>query len=175
MRIAQPIASAALAMGIAACATTGLPVVDTLDVRHTMQAEVNPAIVAIWEIGNNAQDDTGALDPARMTPALWSQLADAAGELAASGERMAVARDIRAASPGNMATEDYEVAMADVQRFIDADPQGFRNEAAEFSLKARSLQAAALARDVGAAGDLVGSMDAACASCHDRFWYKEAE
>ena len=175
MRITRPIVAATIALGIAACATSGLPQVDTLYARHTMQAEVNPAIVRIWDIGNNAMTKSGGFDPAQMTPALWTELADAAGDLATAGERMAVASDIRAAAPSNMATEDYEVSMADVQRFIDADSQGFRNEAAEFSVHARALQAAALARDVGAAGDLVAGMDTACASCHNRYWYAEAE
>lgn len=147
----------------------------TVDVRHEMQAEVNPAIVAIWEVGNEASDENGGLDGARMTPATWDQLALAAARLAESSERMAAATEIRAASAGNMATEDYEVSMTTVQTYLDADPDGFRALSREFAQLSRTLETAARARDAATAGDLVARMDVECSVCHARFWYAEAE
>ena len=147
----------------------------TVDVRHEMQAEINPAIVAIWDVGNNASDENGMLDGAQMTPELWDSMASAAAKLAASSDRMAAATNIHAASPGNMAVEDYEVPMAQVQAYIDADPQGFRAFSASMGALSRNLETAARDRDAAAAGTIVATMDTVCAACHARFWYAEAE
>lgn len=172
MRPLFPLASLTLvALAVPAATQDGA----TLDVRHTMQAEINPAIVKVWDVGNNASDDMGMLDAARMTPESWATLAEAAGELAATSERMAAATELQAASAGNMATEDYEVTMAKVQEFLDADPQGFRDLASSFAALARQLESAAQRRDVTVAGELVARMDAECAVCHERYWYAEAE
>jgi len=163
-------------LALAACVTPALTQeLAPLDVRHVMQAEINPAIVAIWDVGNNASDENGVLDGAQMTPQAWDAIAAAAAELAASSDRMAAATEIHAASPGNMATEDYEVPMTQVQGYIDADPQGFRNFAASFATLSRQLETAARTRDAATAGELVATMDAACAACHDRYWYAEAQ
>ncbi|MCX7676308.1 MAG: cytochrome c, partial [Alteraurantiacibacter sp.] len=112
---------------------------------------------------------------AQMTEESWQALANAASDLAAAAERMASASDIRAASPGNLATEDYEVSMAQVQAYIDEDPQGFRDLAASFAQLARTLENAARARDVATAGNLVATMDTECSVCHSRYWYAEAQ
>ena len=176
MRPAQTFLSLAVcAVSIAACvspaATQGT---EPFYVRHEMQAAINPAVVAIWDVGNNATDDYGMLDASKMTAAQWDALADAAAALVASSERMARAGDIRAAAPGNMATEEYEVTMAQVQEYLDADPAAFRVMAAEFALVARNLETAARARDAGVAGEIVANLDGECAVCHAQFWYPEA-
>ncbi|MFC3101904.1 hypothetical protein [Altererythrobacter lauratis] len=176
MRPAKAILTLALcSVGLAAlaapAATQGT---EPLYVRHEMQAEINPAVVAIWDVGNTATDDYGMLDASKMTQAQWNTLADAAAALVASSERMARAGDIRAAAPGNMATEEYEVTMAQVQDYIDADPATFRVRAAEFALVARNLETAARARDAAVAGEIVANLDAECAVCHAQFWYPEA-
>ncbi|MCL6250412.1 hypothetical protein M3P36_05025 [Altererythrobacter sp. KTW20L] len=163
-------------LALAACVTPAATQDGTtVDVRHEMQAEINPAIVAIWDVGNNASDENGMLDGAQMTPELWDAIAAAAAELAASSDRMATATDIRAASPGNMAVEDYEVPMEQVQGYIDADPQGFRNFSASMAALSRNLESAARNRDAATAGQLVATMDAVCSACHNQFWYAEAQ
>ncbi len=144
-------------------------------VRHSMQTQVNPAIVEIWDVGNYAMNEAGGLDSELMTEERWTSLAVASARLAAEGDRMAAAQNIRASSPGNVATEDYETSMADVQRFLDADPQGFRNMGGEFAQLARMLETAAVERDIEAAGDLVARMDTSCSVCHAQFWYAEAQ
>ncbi len=146
-----------------------------LYVRHAMQAEVNPAIVGIWNVTNNIFTDAGEQDPSLITDEQWASLAENAGKLAASGERMAAAGDIRAAAPGNMATGEYEVPMADVQSFISADPQGFRDMSASFAALARNLEVAAMAKDGATTLDLVAQMDTECTVCHAQFWYAEAQ
>ncbi len=142
-----------------------------LYVRHAMQAEVNPAIVGIWDVTNNIFTDAGEQDASLITDEQWVSLAENAAKLAATGERMAAAGDIRSAAPGNMATGEYEVAMADVQGFISADPQGFRNMSASFAELSRNLETAAVARDGATMLDLVAQMDSECAACHAQYWY----
>lgn len=144
-----------------------------LDVRHAMQAEVNPAIVAIWDVTNEALDDNGNLSPALISDAGWTQIADNAAKMAESTERMAAAQSFIAASPGNWATEDYEVSMDVVQASLDAEPAGFRAFAAAFAVKARELESAARARDAARMTEIVPAMDGACAGCHSAFWYPE--
>lgn len=144
-----------------------------VDVRHSMQAEVNPAIVAIWDVTNNALDDNGNLVPALIPDEGWTQIATSAALLAESTERMAAAQSFIASSPGNRATEDYEVSMDVVQASIDADPAGLRTFAAAFATKARELESAAKARDAARLGEIVPEMDGACAGCHGAYWYPE--
>ena len=56
MRAILALASLALlASGSAAVSQAPAPI----DVRHEMQAEVNPAIVAVWDVTNEALDDNG--------------------------------------------------------------------------------------------------------------------
>lgn len=155
--------------------TAAAPQEGPLYVRHAMQAEVNPAIVAIWDVTNNVYTDAGEQDPGLITDAQWASLAENAGKLAMVGERMAAAQDIRAASPGNMATGEYEVSMADVQSFISADPQGFRDMSANFAVLARNLETAAMGREGTVSLDLVAQMDAECSVCHAQYWYAEAQ
>lgn len=159
---------------LAACATTPAgPSAEPYYVRHSMQAEVNPAIVSIWDVTNNAMDDTGALDPALIDEAGWAQIYDGAGKLASEGEKMATAENIRAAREGNTAVGEYEVPMSQVQALIDADPDGFRAHGGGFAALAIALEEAAEARDAASTGDLVAQMDGVCAACHTDFWYAE--
>ena len=182
MRVSKPLIVALASVAVAACAGTASTTaegpsatspVPPLFARHTMQAEVNPAIVGIWDVTNNAMDETGSLDPALISEEQWDGLAASAAELAAAGDRMATARLIRAASPGNWETGEYEVSMDQVQALIDANPDGFRREAAEFAAMSRELQRAATARDVETAGTLALNMDQECAVCHAAYWYGE--
>ncbi len=146
---------------------------DPLYVRDVMQDEVNPAIVAIWDVTNNAYNDDGELDSSLITAAQWHSMAEQAGLLAAIGDRMAAASELHAASEGNWATGEYEVPMDQVQANLDADPQGYRDMSARFAALSRNVAAAASAMDLQAATDLVGQMDSECAACHQEYWYAE--
>lgn len=167
------LAVSVLALAAAAASTASSQDAPPLDVRHAMQQEVNPAIVRIWDVTNNALDDNGNLDPAQVGDEGWAQIAAAAGDLAAASDRMASAQRFIAADPGNWATEDYEVPMDVVQASLDAAPDGFRAFAAAFARTARQLEAAAQARDGATTGEIVARMDTECAGCHTAFWYPE--
>ena len=158
---------------VAACATTAAPPFGAFDVRAAMQQQVNPAMLSIWEVTNNAMDDAGGIDAAQMDAAKWKQIAEAADRLAASGKAMAEATAYVAASSDNASVGEGEVSMADVQRYLDSDPHEFGQLAAAFSGHSEKLTEAARNHDAAATGDLVTQMDAVCESCHARFWYPE--
>jgi cytochrome c556 len=174
MRVPAPLVLAAAAAVLGACATTGATQdVAPLYVRHEMQVEVNPAIVDVWDVGNNAMNDEGGIDASLLTDESWTKLQQAAGKLAASAERMASAQELVAAAPGNYTTEEYEVSMGTIQANLDAEPDKFRIEAARFAAMARRLETAAATRDAATASELVAGMDSECAVCHSAFWYAE--
>lgn len=152
-----------------------LPAEEPFDVRHSMIERINPATLAIWDVGNNAMDDTGGLDPALLDEDAWARLEGAARQLADESLRMSRAEVLIAATPDSEApaAEEGAIPMEAVQRLIDADPQGFRALAAEMAREAEAVAAAARARDAKAAGDLVFGLDQACQACHARFWYGE--
>jgi hypothetical protein len=146
---------------------------EPLYVRDAMQNEVNPAIVAIWDVTNNAYNDDGELDTSLISAEQWESLAAEANALATIADGMAAASQLHAASEGNWATGEYEVPMDQVQANLDADPQGYRDMATSFAALSRNVAAAAEARDLQAATDLVGQMDSECSACHQQYWYAE--
>src|SRR6187399_1856091 len=77
-----------------------------LDIRSTMQNRVNPAMLAIWEVGNNALDDDGGIDPKLMDAGKWARVAEAAGQISAAARDMAAAGAFIAAAPGNIQVGD---------------------------------------------------------------------
>ena len=171
MRRAGP---ALLLLSLSACATTGVVASnEPYYVRHAMQAEVNPAIMAIWDVTNSAMDESGGIDPALVNEAQWDAVAESSAVLESAGREMATATELRAATPENWATGEYEVTMDQVQAALDADPEGFRRFAAQFADHSARLKRAAQSRDAATTGELVAQMDAVCAACHARYWYAE--
>ena len=144
-----------------------------VDIRATMQQQVNPATLAIWDVGNNAMNDAGGIDPALMDDAKWAALAEAAGQLGAVARGLAGGTAFIASAPDNAEVAEGEITMAAVQGYVDADPDAFRAEAATLAEHADKLAAAAAAKDVEQTGELVSQMDTVCESCHARFWYPD--
>lgn len=148
-----------------------------LDVRATMQQGVNAATMEIWDVGNNAMGDDGGIDPAQMTPESWARLETAAQSLKALALTMHDADAFVAASPDTMPEESEPgaVSMEDVQRYIDADPEGFRAAALALADHAGLLAGAAQTRDAAAAGGLVAQLDQVCETCHAKYWYPDQQ
>ncbi len=144
-----------------------------LDMRATMQDRVNPAMLAIWDVGNNALDENGGIDPKLMDDAKWARIAEAAGQLSSASKDIAAASAFISASPGNMEVGDGEITMAAVQQHLDHDPAGLKQMAAALAEHADNIAKAARAKDAKTAGDLIGETDAVCESCHSTFWYPE--
>lgn len=146
---------------------------EPLYVREVMQRQINPAMLGVWDVGNNAINEEGGINPELMDDAKWTALQEAATHLAAAAQGMAVADVIQAARPENAAVGEGEITMAKVQQLIAANPAGFRQAAADQVTHAEQLAAAAAARDAAAAGPLVAEMDGVCEGCHSRYWYGE--
>lgn len=163
------VASAALAFFAASALAQPAP----LDIRATMQDRVNPAMLAIWDVGNNALNDDGGIDPKLMDAAKWTQVAQAAGQLSAASRDIAAAGAFIAASADNSEVGEGEIAMAAVQQHIDADPAGLRQMATALADQADQIAAAARTKDATTAGELIAEMDTVCESCHSRYWYPE--
>jgi cytochrome c556 len=165
------IAITALAIGAAAIAAE--PAGEAVDVRSNMVEGVNPAALAIWDVGNAAMDENGGLDPAQMDAAAWAKVAEGAQSLGTYAHRLAVAKVIRASGPdlvGGKVPEGVS-SREQIQAMIDANPAGFRASAAAMEEQAKALAAAATKHDLKAAGELIGSFDQACQGCHQNYWY----
>lgn len=162
---------AVAALGLFAISATAQS--SQVDVRAAMQDGVNPAMLAIWDVGNNAMNDSGGIDPALMDADKWASLAAAAEELAAAGHALSAGESFIAAAPGNREVADGEITMDAVQEYLSADPETFRLLAAQFAEHSDKLAAAARTQDAATAGDLVAEMDAVCESCHAQYWYPE--
>jgi cytochrome c556 len=146
----------------------------TLYIRSHMQGPINDATNALWEIGNNAMDDEGGLDPAQLDDARWAELIRAADLLGLASQKMADAPEIRAAFPGHEKDEEPGAySMEDVQSYFDADPQAFRLMAQALADHSARISAAAKARDAKNAGLLIGEIDQVCETCHAKYWYPE--
>jgi hypothetical protein len=144
-----------------------------LDVRATMQGQVNPAMTAIWDVGNNALDDNGGLDASLLDGAKWATIAENADKLAAAGKAISDAGSFAAAAADNSTVGEGEITMAAVQEHIDGNPDGLKQMGAAFADSATRLATAARAKDAKTAGDLISGMDQVCESCHLEYWYPE--
>lgn len=161
------------ALSLFAAVACTQPAAAPFDVRATMQNRVNPAMLAIWDVGNNALNDDGGIDPALMDDAKWAKVAEEADKLVAAGKDIAAAGTFVAAGPANSTVDEGEITMAAVQQHIDANPDGLRQFGAGLADNASRIATAARAKDAKTAGDLISGMDQVCESCHTEFWYPE--
>lgn len=144
-----------------------------VDVRANMVEGVNPAALAIWDVGNAALNDDNGLDPAQMNDAAWAKLHENAVTLGTYAHRLASAKVLRATGPDLIGGKVPEgvASREQIQAMIDANPAGFRASAAELERYANGIAKAAKARDIKTAGELVFTFDSNCQSCHERYWY----
>jgi cytochrome c556 len=162
----------ALALALACQAIAADPAGPEVDVRAAMAEGVNPAALAIWDVGNNAADDEGGLDPARMDADAWGKLQDAARSLATHAHRLATAGAFRASGPDLVDGKVPEglASREDIQARIDAGTGGFRSAAATMEEEANALASAARERNLETASQLVASFDQVCQACHTNYW-----
>ena len=170
-----PLLVAAAAFGAFAISATAQSGAQSgqVDVRAAMQQGINPAMLAVWDVSNNAMNDEGALDPASMDATKWASIAASAEQLAATGRAMESGESFIAAAAGNTEVGEGEISMEAVQKYLAADPETFRLLAGQFAEHADKIVAAARAQDAATAGALIAEMDAVCESCHAQFWYPE--
>jgi hypothetical protein len=171
--VALAAVAAAAAAALACQAIAAAPEGAAVDVRATMVEGVNPAALAIWDIGNAAIDDSGALDSAKMNAAGWDKLRDAALSLATHAHRLATAGAIRASGPQLLDGKVPEgvASREQIQAMIDANPGGFRALAGTMEEQANALATAAGERNAEKAGGLISGFDGTCEACHQNYWH----
>ena len=175
MKLRLAVAAVFATAAVAACQTVPRPPAaePVVDVRANMVEGVNPAALAIWDVGNAALNEDNGLDPAQMNDAAWAKMADGAQSLASYAHRLATAQELRASGPDLVGGKVPEgvASREQIQAKIDADPAGFRASAAELERYANGIAKAAKTRDIKTAGELVFTFDSNCQSCHERYWY----
>ena len=172
------LAGAALA-ALAGCQTTPVQTAQApdssgvVDIRQAMVEGVNPAALAIWDVGNNAIDDNGMPDPSQLDPMVLARLREAAQMLDSYAVLMADAPVLKAAGPdlvGGRVPEGV-ASREQIQTAIDANPAGFRAYSRVMGQEAQSIIAAIESGDREAVANRVAGFDGACQACHERYWY----
>ena len=143
-----------------------------VDTHEAMTLGVNPAALAIWEVGNAAMSDTGGWDPALMDAAAWAKLEQGARALELQSRRMGDAQTLFVGAH-NDEVEGF-ASRAEIQAMIDADPGDFRALARDLAGDAGKLGDAAAARDARLGAELVDGLSTHCSTCHSRYWEKPA-
>ena len=144
----------------------------TAAVRNIMVNDIDPAANAIWNTQVEVMDDYGNFDPALMDEATWAALAEAANRLDTQSHYLAEAGNYVAAAPGTPLAQDAEgIDLAQIQAYIDANPQGFRAFSAAMAAHTGQLVDAVQARDAETVTTLVNDLQPLCKACHDVYWY----
>jgi cytochrome c556 len=184
VRIASMVSAAALVALSSACSprteapapAAPPPATAATDVHQTMLTKVNPPATALWDIAAAAPNDDGDIDPAKVDAATWAKLLEAGKALEDAGKLLNTSTAFIAAAPGaKLQNEEPPEApkAADVQRYIDAKPDEFRQHAAQLRSTGASIVAAVTQRDGKALGQLSNTLYENCESCHKAFWYPE--
>ena len=145
----------------------------TVDVRQAMVDGVNPAALAVWDVGNNAVDDAGEPDASKLDPQALARLREAAQMLDTYAEVLAEAPVIKASGPdlvGGRLPEGV-ASREQIQAAIDANPAGFRAYSRAMGAEAEAILAAIQSGNRETVASRLASFDGACQSCHERYWY----
>jgi hypothetical protein len=131
----------------------------------------------IWDVGNNAQDDSGNPDASKMKAADWAKVAGAAGKVRDAAQALAKAPHVMAAAPGQKIDGEGGTPGAfgakEVQKVIDAKPKVFQAFAVQLTQSMEELIAASKAKDAKKLFDVSGRLDQECEGCHMQFWYPD--
>ncbi|MEP7313542.1 MAG: hypothetical protein ABI859_13235 [Pseudomonadota bacterium] len=144
--------------------------------QTTMLTKVNPQALALWDLTNDAQDESGKLDVKKISPATWAQLIDIGKAIEDGGKTLATTGRVIAAPPGAKLQDEAgpgSSKAADVQRFLDAKPALFRKHALDLQNTGASIVAAVTQRDGKKLGQLADALDQVCEECHVAFWYPQ--
>jgi hypothetical protein len=143
------------------------------NLQQTMVTLVNPQGLALWEITNGAMDAKGDLSASKLKAADWTKLLEIGKGLEEGGHKLATKSGVVAAPPGAKLQDEANpgaAKAADVQRYLDAQPEAFRKHALELQKTGASVIEAAGKHDVRQLAGLAGSLDEVCESCHLVFW-----
>jgi cytochrome c556 len=128
----------------------------------------------IWDVGNNAQNDQGDIDPAKLTAADWTKLVGAAGKVKRAAQSLAGAAHVTAAAAGQKLQDEGSPGAfkaADVQKVIDGQPKVMNAMAQALVSSMDEVLAAVAKHDGHKLADASGRLDEVCEACHKVFWY----
>jgi cytochrome c556 len=149
----------------------------TPNLHDLMKNVVAVQTQVIWDVGNNAQDEKGDPDPAKLKAADWSKAAGAAGKVKEAAEALARAAHVMAAAPGQKIDGEGATPGAfgaqQVQKAIDANPKVFQAFAQQLGTSMEEIVAAAKVKDARKLFDVSGRLDQECEGCHTQFWYPD--
>jgi len=176
MKVALGLMASAAVLALAACSAgkTPAPAATQPTFHEVMKDKVDAPADALWEIANAAISDDAGIDPAKMTDAQWTALADKAEAVRQGALEIARMDPIVVVKPGvTIADEGVEGghSAVQVQQQIDADPAQLRAMADGLASHMADIVKAAKAHDAAAAGPLIDQLDGVCEGCHLEFWY----
>ena len=145
-------------------------------VHKIMVNQIDKNADALWDVSNAAIGNNGGIDPAKMDDARWDKIAELAEKVAAGSHAVAALDPITVAAPG-VTIGDSGLpgghTAQQVQGFITANPELFREMATTLGTHMDEIAAAAHAHDAAKAGPMIDQLDSVCESCHINFWYPE--
>jgi hypothetical protein len=144
------------------------------NLNKTMVTQVNPQGLALWEITNAAIDQNGDLAASKLTAASWAKLLKIGSALQRAGQSLAASPGITAALPGTKLQDEENpgsAKAADVQRYLDAQPEEFRKHALDLKKTGEDVVQTAKKHDVKHLAVIAEALDGVCESCHLIFWY----
>lgn len=177
--------SALLLVGLAACKpappppptappTVAAPAAAPATLFEVMNGQFAPQSDKLWELAGNLYNDKGDLDAKQLTDAQWQELNDNATKMRDVATQLADAASFMVAPAGvkllNEGTGDAFNA-AQVQAAIDANPQGFKDQARALSAVAADFLSAAVAHDATKADAASNRLNEVCTACHTAYWY----
>ena len=173
MKPSAVLLSAALMCTAAHAANTAAPAAP--NVHDLMKKIVAVQAQAIWDVGNQAQDDKGNPDASKLKPTDWAKVVTAGTQVKNASQTLAKAEHVMASAPGQKidgegGSPDAPTAKQ-VQGFIDANPQVFRAFAQALSVSMDQIVTAAQAKNAQKLFDASGNLDQICEDCHVKFWY----
>jgi hypothetical protein len=146
------------------------------NLQLTMLTKVNPQALALWDIGNDAQDDKGDIDAKKIKPATWAQLLEIGKAIEEGGRTLATSNGVVAAPPGAKLQDEAGPGSSkavDVQRYVDAKPAEFHKHALELQKTGAGIIVAATKHDAKQLTQLSNALDEVCENCHMAFWYPQ--
>ncbi len=144
--------------------------------HELMKDEVDANADALWDITNDAIDETAGIDPAKMTSATWTQVATRAEAVRRAALKIATLDPIVVVKPGVKISDEglpYGHTAAQVQAAIDANPQTLRDLANALAQHMGGIAEAASAHDPAKLAPLVNNLDSVCEDCHLEYWYPD--
>lgn len=146
------------------------------NLHELMKNVIAPQAQVIWDLGNNAQDDQGNLDPKKLKPADWAKFTSAATKTKQAAQTLATADHVMAAAPGQKIDGEGNpnaFGAKEVQKTIDAQPKAFAAFAQQLVVSMDKVLDGAAKHDAAKLAEVSGELDQLCESCHTQFWYPQ--